>query len=99
MFCFRNCAIAFCIYCESNSSPLTFAFSMTAILHPSVVSPTAPVLEACIRTALELRELSPGLESHIRDWANRHPLSEQDQTLLQLLQDAIDAGCIRRVGL
>lgn len=55
-------------------------------------------LEACVRTALELGELSPGLEAQIKHWAVRKPLSERDLKLLDLLQDALEDGCICRVS-
>lgn len=55
-------------------------------------------LESQVRTALDSGELSPGLEVQIRAWASRYTLSERDRTLLQILQDAIESGCIRRVG-
>jgi hypothetical protein len=55
-------------------------------------------LEACVRTALELGELSPGLENQIKHWATRRQLSEYDRQLLEILQDAIEDGCICRVS-
>lgn len=55
-------------------------------------------LETCVRTALELGELSPGLELQIKHWATRRPLSDHDQQVLKILQDALEDGCICRVS-
>jgi hypothetical protein len=55
-------------------------------------------LECCIRTALELGELSPGLELQIKHWETQCHLSEHDRTLLKILQGAIEEGCIRRIS-
>lgn len=55
-------------------------------------------LETCVRTALELGELSPGLETQIKHWASRRQLSERDRKLLMILQDAVEDGCICRVS-
>ncbi|WAL62582.1 hypothetical protein [Thermocoleostomius sinensis] len=55
-------------------------------------------LECCIRTALELGELSPGLELQIKQWETQRHLSDYDRTLLTILREAIEEGCIRRIG-
>jgi hypothetical protein len=50
-------------------------------------------LEDCIRFALEQGRLSPALRRRIEILARRGTTG-QEQTLLQLLQDAIQDGCI-----
>lgn len=55
-------------------------------------------LEACVRMALEIGELSPGLEAQIKDWTTRKRLSDHDRQLLEILQDALEDGCICRVS-
>ena len=55
-------------------------------------------LEACVRTALEMGELSPGLEAQIKHWTTRKRLSDHDRQLLRILQDALKDGCICRVS-
>lgn len=59
--------------------------------------PTIDKLECCIRTALELGELSPGAQSCISQLVSGGNLSERDRALLSILQDAIEDGCIRQV--
>jgi hypothetical protein len=54
-------------------------------------------IEACIRSALETGELLPGVESQIQKIQFSSELTEKDICLLQLLQDAIQSGCIRRL--
>lgn len=56
-------------------------------------------LEACVRTALEIGELSPGLEAQIKHWATRQCISDHDRQLLEILQDALEDGCICRVSI
>lgn len=51
-------------------------------------------LEDCIRTALEIGELPPVLNQQIQS-LTRGYLSEREQKLLQLLEDAIQDGCIQ----
>ena len=53
-------------------------------------------LEACIRSALETGELLPGAESQLQKIQLHGRLTEKERCLLQLLQDAIQSGCIRR---
>jgi hypothetical protein len=55
-------------------------------------------LEVCIRCSLETGELTPGMAAHIHGLATQPSLSKRDRTLLQLLEDALQSGCIRRVG-
>lgn len=54
-------------------------------------------LESYIRTALESGELLPAMEAQIQGWASAPELSERDRTLLEIFQNALDSGCIRRV--
>lgn len=58
---------------------------------------TVNKLECCIRTALELGELSPGAQSCISQLVSDGNLSERDRALLSLLKDAIADGCIHQV--
>jgi hypothetical protein len=51
-------------------------------------------LEECIRTALELGELSSALKTRISDLSEAG-LTDREQVLLQILQDAIQDGCIQ----
>jgi hypothetical protein len=50
-------------------------------------------LEHCIRIALEAGELSPSLEAQIHSLTTGQ-LSDSQQKLLYLLEDAIREGCI-----
>lgn len=81
-----------------SAYPLILSLFMSVLLSSSTNPAESNLLESHIRTALEIGELSPGLETTIRAWANRYILTERDQTLLQILQDAIESGCVRRVG-
>jgi hypothetical protein len=58
---------------------------------------TVNYLEFCIRSALELGELTPALETQINAWVAKGRLSVRDRTMLTILEDAIQEGCIRRV--
>jgi hypothetical protein len=58
---------------------------------------TINYLEFCIRAALELGELTPALDKQINEWIAKGRLSMRDRTMLNILQDAIQDGCIRRV--
>jgi hypothetical protein len=62
----------------------------TAMLN-SQTNPTQS-LEDCIRTALEKGEISMGLKAQISD-LNRDA-TDRERALLQILQDAIQDGCI-----
>ena len=57
------------------------------------------LVESWIRTALELRELSPGMEAQIQAWVAQCKLSEHENRLLNVLFDALEAGYIRRNNL
>lgn len=54
-------------------------------------------LEYYIRLALETGELSPGMEASIQRAIACNQLTPRDAKLLQLLKDAINDGCIRRI--
>lgn len=53
-------------------------------------------LEAWVRTAIAFGELSPAAEAHINQIVAQG-VSEVERRLLALLNDAIQAGCVRRV--
>jgi hypothetical protein len=54
-------------------------------------------LEECIRTALELGELSSALKARIST-LSQAGVTDREQVLLQILQDAIQDGCIEDRG-
>jgi hypothetical protein len=54
-------------------------------------------LEQCIRTALEQGELSSTLKTRINT-LTQAGVSDREQVLLQILQDAIQDGCIQDRG-
>jgi hypothetical protein len=54
-------------------------------------------LEECIRTALERGELSSTLKTRIND-LSQAGVTDREQVLLQILQDAIQDGCIQDRG-
>lgn len=56
------------------------------------------LLESWIRSVLELRELSPGMEAQIQDWVAQCELSEHENRLLNVFFDALEAGYIRRAA-
>jgi len=66
-------------------------------MNPPSSDPMLISIEACIRSALETGELLPGVESQIQKIQFSSELTEKDICLLQLLQDAIQSGCIRRL--
>jgi hypothetical protein len=51
-------------------------------------------LEECIRMALEMGELSSALKARIND-LSQADMTDREQVLLQILQDAIQDGCIQ----
>lgn len=59
-------------------------------------STPAQSLEAWVRTAIAFGELSPAAEAHINQIVAQG-VGEVDRRLLALLNDAIQAGCVRRV--
>jgi hypothetical protein len=56
-------------------------------------------VEPIVRVAIEGGELAPGAEAQVRWLMLRGELGERDRALICLLQDAIQAGCVRRVSL
>jgi hypothetical protein len=68
---------------------------MAVVMLNSPGSSNAPTqsLEDCIRFALEQGQLSPALRRRI-DILARRGMTAREQTLLQILQDAIQDGCI-----
>jgi hypothetical protein len=54
-------------------------------------------LEQCIRTALEQGELSSTLKTQINT-LTQAGVTDREQVLLQILQDAIQDGCIQDRG-
>ncbi|MBD0336705.1 MAG: hypothetical protein ICV62_14550 [Cyanobacteria bacterium Co-bin13] len=62
--------------------------------------PATPVsIEAIVRNALALGELSPGAEAAIDQARSQGTLTAKDQRVLEILSDAIANNCIKRVGL
>ncbi len=51
-------------------------------------------LEAQIRHALDVGEVSPALERYL---VLANPCTDREQKLLQLLQDAVQSGHVRRL--
>ncbi|MBE9177336.1 hypothetical protein IQ268_01950 [Oculatella sp. LEGE 06141] len=64
-------------------------------LNPS--QPEPHYLEYCVRSALAVGELSPAVESHIKRIVVDGNLTPRDRTLLDILRDAIQDGCVRRI--
>jgi hypothetical protein len=58
--------------------------------------PEFSLLESDVRSVLAQREILPGMEMQIQRWANQD-LSERDRRLLDLVQDAIASGYVRRI--
>lgn len=57
------------------------------------------LVEPIVRTALEFGELTPGAEAQVRWLLTCGKLGARDRSLLCLLQDAIQDGCVRRISL
>jgi hypothetical protein len=66
---------------------------MAVVMLNSPGNASTQSLEDCIRLALDQGRLSPALKRRI-DILARRGTTGQEQTLLQLLQDAIQDGCI-----
>jgi hypothetical protein len=64
---------------------------------PETDRPETDRLETCIRTVLEQRELLPGMATQFQSWKTLQHLSNREQRLLEILQDAIDAGYVRQI--
>jgi hypothetical protein len=84
------------IGCWSAESFNQNKFSCCTIMTNRLVE-FEPSLELCIRTALTLNELMPGTERYIQSVVQQTALSQRDRALLDLLYDALQDGCIRRV--
>lgn len=56
-------------------------------------------IEAIVRNALTLGELSPGAEAFIHQACTAGRVTAKEQRALEILQDAIANNCIRRVSL
>ncbi len=54
-------------------------------------------IESLVRAALSIGELSPAAEIEINNLVVRGNLSTLDCTMLAILRDAIQDGCIRRL--
>jgi hypothetical protein len=54
-------------------------------------------LEACIRMALESGQLSAALKAQIHA-LTQNGISAREEVLIQILQDAIQDGCIEEKG-
>lgn len=52
-------------------------------------------LEECIRSALETGFLPPGMAAYACHLLAEPTLSDRDRTLLQILHDAIEDGCVQ----
>ncbi|WP_416674822.1 hypothetical protein [Egbenema bharatensis] len=69
---------------------------MVSTFNDRACRPEFRLLESDVRSVLEQREILPGMETQIQRWTTQN-LSESDQRLLDLLQDAIDSGYVRRI--
>ncbi|PSB17880.1 hypothetical protein C7B76_09075 [filamentous cyanobacterium CCP2] len=69
---------------------------MVSTLNDRIGSVESHQLEAYIRSVLQQREILPGMEAQLQRWSFQK-LSERDQKLLDLLQDAIETGYVRRI--
>jgi hypothetical protein len=56
-------------------------------------------LRTCIRTILGNGEILPGMELYLQRRIATGNLSAEETSLLSILQDAIQDGCIRRVDM
>jgi hypothetical protein len=74
-----------------NELEAATAMPISALHHPDT-------LEACVRTALELGEITPFLQAQVDQIAAQPNLSDRHLTILRVLADAIEDGCIRRVS-
>lgn len=64
----------------------------------SPVSFSSVSIEQIIQTALDLGELSPGAEAQVQRQLLAGAIGERDRALIDLLQDALQSGYIRRVA-
>jgi hypothetical protein len=79
---------------SSNNTIRDSRFSSNALVSQNRLN--YDTLKTFIQTALELGELSPGMEAQIEYWIRQGSLSEREQELLKILHDALQEGCIRR---
>ncbi|NJL36873.1 MAG: hypothetical protein HC840_05325 [Leptolyngbyaceae cyanobacterium RM2_2_4] len=54
-------------------------------------------LEFCVRNALATGELSPATSAYVRQVRDMSNLTRRDRTLLAILQDAIQEGCVQPI--
>lgn len=81
---------------DCSPQPHRLFRNMAVMTSNSILSKLrAASLEDQIRTALDTGELSTVVEAQIKSLSATGDLSEQEQTLLQILHDAIQDGCIR----
>jgi hypothetical protein len=64
--------------------------------HPCTDRPEVQ-LETIVRTILEQRELLPAMAANLQAWRTFQDLSQREQRLLEIVQDAIDTGYIRQI--
>jgi hypothetical protein len=55
-------------------------------------------IEQVVRSAVELGELSPGAEAQVQRLMLSREMTVRDRSLVRLLHDAIEEGCVQRVG-
>ncbi|NJN57443.1 MAG: hypothetical protein HC879_08035 [Leptolyngbyaceae cyanobacterium SL_5_9] len=54
-------------------------------------------LEFCVRNALATGELSPAISAYIQQVRGTSNLTRRDRTLLAILQDAVQEGCVQPI--
>lgn len=69
---------------------------MVSTLNDRIGSVESHQLEVYVRSVLQQREILPGMEAQLQRWSVQK-LSERDQKLLDLIQDAIETGYVRRI--
>jgi hypothetical protein len=68
------------------------------MLNSSLRALSSVSIEQIIQTALDLGELSPGAEAQVQRQLLAGTIGERDRALIDLLQDALQSGYIRRVA-
>jgi hypothetical protein len=70
------------------------------LLNPAIPSRNRPDidLEFCVRNALATGELSPATSAYIQQVRGTSNLTRRDRTLLAILQDAIQEGCVQPIA-
>lgn len=71
-------------------------FTSHSTRHQPIDRPEAQ-LETAVRTILEQRELLPAMAANLQHWKTFQDLSQREQRLLEIVQDAIDAGYVRQI--